>query len=83
MYDLNRPDHRAAAATLGAARYNALMAEHEARQVVATVNGHRIRVSHSLRFGNVYYVEGQSQGDYELRDATLAAMRLAPGPYAE
>lgn len=84
MYNLNRPDHRAvAAAALGPARYSALVAEHQARQVVATVNGHRIMRGHSAIFGNIYYVEDHSQGDFELRDATLVALRLPPGPHAE
>ena len=50
----------------GVDAYNKAMEDHFAKAVVETVNGHPIRLMHTMRFGALYMVDGLNRGHQTL-----------------
>jgi len=53
--------------------YNKTMEDHFAKTVVETVNGHPIRLVHTMRFGALYMVDGLNRGHQTLDGARQIA----------
>jgi hypothetical protein len=53
--------------------YNKAMEDHFAKTVVETVNGHPIRLVHSMPFGALYMVDGLNRGHQTLDGARQIA----------
>ena len=57
----------------GVDAYNKAMEDHFAKTVVETVNGHPIRLVHTMRFGALYMVDGLNRGHQTLDGARQIA----------
>jgi hypothetical protein len=53
--------------------YNKAMEDRFAKTVVETVNGHPIRLVHTMRFGALYMVDGPNRGHQTLDGARQIA----------
>ena len=53
----------------GVDAYNKAMEDHFAKTMVKTVNGHPIRLVHTMRFGALYMVDGLNRGHQTLDGA--------------
>ena len=74
MIDFNDPEQRLDYLLHhGVDAYNKAMEDHFAKKVVETVNGHPIRLVHTMRFGALYMVDGLNRGHQTLDGARQIA----------
>ena len=74
MIDFNDPEQRLDYLLHhGVDAYNKAMEDHFAKTVVETVNGHPIRLVHTMHFGALYMVDGLNRGHQTLDGARQIA----------